>query len=46
VRAYLVDKDQRPRWQPARLEEVSPQMVQRCFDAGQAAPHPLADLTD
>jgi enoyl-CoA hydratase/carnithine racemase len=46
VRAYLIDKDQQPRWQPARLEEVSPQMVQRCFAAGHAAPHPLAGLAD
>ncbi len=37
VRALLIDKDGRPSWNPARLEDVSPQRIQGYF-----APHPLA----
>ncbi len=36
VRAAVIDKDRRPRWQPARLEEVSPAMVQDYFAASLA----------
>lgn len=32
VRALLIDKDKKPRWQPSRLEEVTPAMVERLFD--------------
>lgn len=32
VRALLLDKDKQPRWQPARLEEVTEAMVRRCFE--------------
>ena len=31
VRAALIDKDRSPRWQPARLEDVSPAMVEDYF---------------
>jgi enoyl-CoA hydratase len=31
VRALLIDKDQRPRWRPARLEEVTRDAVDRYF---------------
>jgi len=31
VRAQLVDKDRRPRWDPARLEDVTPSDVAACF---------------
>jgi enoyl-CoA hydratase len=31
VRASLIDKDGKPRWQPARLEEVTPAMVEDYF---------------
>ncbi|MCO4319680.1 enoyl-CoA hydratase/isomerase family protein [Phyllobacterium sp. 21LDTY02-6] len=31
VRALLVDKDNTPRWQPARLEDISPEMVDAYF---------------
>jgi enoyl-CoA hydratase len=37
VRAALIDKDQKPRWQPGRIEDVTPAMVERCF-----APMPAA----
>jgi enoyl-CoA hydratase/carnithine racemase len=45
VRALVVDKDMKPKWQPANLEEVTPELVQGFF-----APvwpdyaHPLRDL--
>ncbi len=32
VRALLVDKDNAPRWQPARLEEVDPAVISGHFD--------------
>ena len=31
VRAVIIDKDQSPRWSPARLEDVSPAMVEAHF---------------
>ena len=31
VRAALIDKDRSPEWQPARLEDVSPSMVEDYF---------------
>jgi enoyl-CoA hydratase len=31
VRAALIDKDRSPRWQPARLEDISPAMVEDYF---------------
>lgn len=31
IRAVLVDKDQRPRWNPATLAEVSDEAVEACF---------------
>lgn len=31
VRAAVIDKDRNPRWQPARLEEVAPGMVEAHF---------------
>jgi enoyl-CoA hydratase len=31
VRAMLIDRDQKPRWRPATLEEVSDSMVDGYF---------------
>lgn len=31
VRALIVDKDRKPRWQPATLAEVSPSAIDACF---------------
>jgi len=33
VRALVVDKDQQPRWNPARLEEVTSAMVEPFFES-------------
>ncbi len=32
VRAMVVDKDRKPRWQPARIEEVDPAVIASMFD--------------
>ena len=45
IRALVVDKDQQPRWNPSRIEEVTPAMVAAFFDSpwpGHA--HPLKSL--
>ncbi|GAA1420846.1 3-hydroxyisobutyryl-CoA hydrolase [Agrococcus citreus] len=39
IRAQLVDKDRSPRWQPARIDDVTDAMVEACF-----APAPDGDL--
>ncbi|MEO6959701.1 MAG: enoyl-CoA hydratase/isomerase family protein, partial [Burkholderiaceae bacterium] len=46
VRALLIDKDKRPKWDPASLEEASDQWVQRFFKPAwpDSVAHPLADL--
>ena len=31
IRALAVDKDQSPRWNPARIEDVAPELVQQFF---------------
>jgi enoyl-CoA hydratase/carnithine racemase len=47
VRAVLIDKDNAPRWQPSRVEEVTDEMVDAFFrDRWSAAAHPLATLGD
>ena len=46
VRALAVDKDHRPQWTPARIEDVSPEMVTPFFESPWPAhAHPLAHLT-
>jgi enoyl-CoA hydratase/carnithine racemase len=45
VRAVLIDKDNSPRWQPHRIEEVTEAMVEGFFrERWSAAAHPLANL--
>lgn len=47
IRALVVDKDREPKWNPPRLEDVSPEMVAGFFVSpwpGHA--HPLRDLVD
>jgi enoyl-CoA hydratase/carnithine racemase len=47
VRAVLVDKDNAPRWQPSRIEEVTDAMVEAFFrERWSAAAHPLATLAN
>jgi len=46
VRALAVDKDHRPQWNPARIEDVTPQMVAPFFASPWPAhAHPLRDLS-
>lgn len=45
IRALAVDKDHNPRWNPARIEDVTPDMVEGFFsDPWPAWAHPLAHL--
>ncbi len=37
VRAAVIDKDRNPKWQPARLDDVTPEIVARYFDASSHA---------
>lgn len=47
VRALVVDKDHAPRWQPARVAEVTPAMVEAFFEpVWPLHAHPLRDLAD
>lgn len=42
IRAAVIDKDQSPKWSPARLEDVSPEMVYAFFEpAWPSYLHPL-----
>ncbi|ASU40730.1 enoyl-CoA hydratase [Herbaspirillum sp. meg3] len=45
IRALIVEKDQKPQWNPARLMDATPAWVEGFFaDPWSAAEHPLADL--
>ncbi|TSE24684.1 enoyl-CoA hydratase/isomerase family protein [Tepidimonas aquatica] len=45
IRALAVDKDHQPRWNPARLEDVTPAMVEPFFvSPWPAYAHPLRDV--
>ena len=45
IRALLIDKDQRPRWQPPTLAQVTPEWTEGFFASPwKAQEHPLADL--
>ena len=46
VRALVIDKDYAPQWNPARLDQVMPEMVEGFFkSAWPDYAHPLKDLT-
>lgn len=45
VRALLIDKDKSPRWQPAALDDVTPEWIEAHLRPFFEGPHPLADLT-
>jgi enoyl-CoA hydratase len=45
IRALAVDKDHLPKWQPTRIEDVTPEMVAPFFASPWPAQmHPLRDL--
>jgi hypothetical protein len=45
VRALLIDKDNRPRWTPATLPEVTPERVEHFLSSPwRCNAHPLVDL--
>ena len=45
IRALAVDKDYTPKWDPARIEDVKPAMIQAFFASPWTAEqHPLRDL--
>jgi enoyl-CoA hydratase/carnithine racemase len=45
IRALAVDKDHTPKWNPARIEDVTPEMVQPFFESPwPATAHPLRSL--
>jgi len=45
IRALVVDRDQNPQWNPARIEDVTPEMVAPFFiSPWPAHAHPLRDL--
>jgi enoyl-CoA hydratase/carnithine racemase len=46
IRAVVVDKDQNPKWNPSRVEDVTPDMWAPFFESPWAAhAHPLRDLS-
>lgn len=44
IRALLIDKDKKPRWTPASLEEITAELVEDHFRPRYAGSHPLAML--
>jgi enoyl-CoA hydratase/carnithine racemase len=47
IRALAVDKDRQPHWQPARVDDVTPEMVDGFFvSPWPATAHPLRHLRD
>jgi hypothetical protein len=47
IRAQIIDKDNRPRWEPASLEAVDREAVERFFvSPWSTASHPLSHLQE
>lgn len=44
IRALLIDRDRKPSWTPATLEEVTPAWIDEHFVVRYTGAHPLADL--
>lgn len=45
IRSVVIDKDNAPKWSPSKLEDVTPEMIDRYFEpAWPAFAHPLRDL--
>lgn len=44
VRALLVDKDKRPKWQPADISEITPEWIESHLKPRFELEHPLEDL--
>jgi enoyl-CoA hydratase/carnithine racemase len=44
IRALLIDKDRRPRWQPAHLQDVDDALIDDHFKTRRSGANPLADL--
>ncbi|MDM0112784.1 enoyl-CoA hydratase/isomerase family protein [Variovorax sp. J22R133] len=44
IRAVLIDKDRNPKWNPPRLEDITPQFVEAHLRVRTEGPHPLAAL--
>jgi hypothetical protein len=44
VRALLVDKDKRPKWQPTDISEVTPEWIESHLKPRFEGEHPLDDL--
>jgi len=46
IRALAVDKDRQPKWQPSRIEEITPEMVLPFFESPwPSSAHPLRHLS-
>jgi enoyl-CoA hydratase len=38
IRARIVDKDNQPRWEPARIEDVTAELIDELFETDATAP--------
>ena len=44
VRARLIDRDGKPKWNPDRISEIPEELVLKHFDPPWKGMHPLSDL--